>query len=107
MKRVVSAASLVAKYVIEQGEFNGTEWELFPKLPNCFTENLNFQRIYGCNADFLRLTVDDNLQVQCWFADEDDDTFFLPFTSIIKTQPWLVTAIVTHVFDMMENLNEC
>ena len=106
MKRVVSAASLVAKYVIEQGKFNGTEWELFPKLPNCFTENLNFQRICGCNADFLRLTVNDNLQVQCWFADEDEDTFFLPFTSIIKTQPCLVTAIVTHVFDMIENLNE-
>ena len=38
---------------------------------------------------------------------EDEDTFFLPFTSIIKTQPFLVTAIVTHVFDMIENLNEC
>ena len=107
MKRVVSAASLVAKYIVAQGEFNGTEWELFPNLPNCFTDNLNFQSSCGCNADFLRLTVDNNSQVQCWFADEDREAFFYPFIDIVISQPYLASSIVTHVFDMMENLNEC
>ena len=104
MKEVnVSIETLIAMFAIAMGEWNGAQWEYYPKLPKCFTDNLNFQSSCGCNADFLRLTVNDLMGVECWFADEDGDSFYYGLNEIKKTHSFLYVAIVTHVFDMIEN----
>ena len=46
---------LIALFIGTQGEWNGSQMEYFPELPECFTNNLDFQCSCGCNADFLRL----------------------------------------------------
>lgn len=108
MKREISidTESLIAMVVIACGQHDGCFFEYFPKLPSCFTENLNFQGSCGCNADFLRLTVNDRFGVDCWFADEDGDTFFYSLKEIMATHPILYVSIVTHICDMIENLEE-
>ena len=97
---------IIAMYIIAMGEWNGAQWELFPKLPSCFAEGLDFQTSCGCNADFIRLTVNDLFKVEVWFADEDGDAFYYGLEDIMRSHPLLFTAIVTHVFDMIENLKE-
>lgn len=106
MKEIsIKTEHLIAMYIIAMGEYNGVQWELFPKLPTCFTDNLDFQSACGCNADFLRLTVNDNFGVEVWFVDEFDDTFYYGLNEIKKSHPLLFTAIVTHIYDMIENLD--
>ena len=100
----VKVEPIIAMYIIAMGDWNGVQWELFPKLPSCFTDNLNFQSSCGCNADFLRLTVNDLFGVEVWFADENDDAFYYGLEEIKVTHPLLFTSIVTYVYDMIENL---
>ena len=100
----VKIEPIIAMYIVAMGEWNGVQWELFPKLPNCFTDNLNFQSSWGCNADFLRLTVNDLFGVEVWFADEFGDTFFCSLEEIKVRHPLLFTSIVTYVYDMIENI---
>ena len=107
MKQIsVKVNDLIAMFIIAMGEWNGVQWEYYPNLPNCLTENLNFQSSCGCNADFLRLTVNDLFGVECWFADEDGDTFYYSLDEIRKSHPYLYVAIITHVYDMIENVEE-
>ena len=101
----IKAEALIAAYIVAMGEWNGVQWELFPKLPTCFTDNLDFQSSCGCNADFLRLTVNDICGVEVWFVDENDCAFYYGLNEIKKSHPYLFVAIVTHIFDMIENLD--
>ena len=78
----IKAEALIAAYIVAMGEWNGVQWELFPNLPTPFVEHLDFNGSCGCYADFLRLTVNDMFGVH----------------------PLLYTAIVTHVFDMINFL---
>lgn len=105
-EKTIGIETLIAMFVIAIGEWNGVQWEYFPKLPNCFTENLNFQASCGCNANFLRLTVNDLCGVECWFVDEDGDSFYYSLNDIKKSHPFLFVSIITHVFDMIENIVE-
>lgn len=100
----VKIEPIIAMYIVAMGEWNGSQWELFPKLPNCFTDNLNFQSSCGCNADFLRLTVNDLFGVEVWFADENDNAFYYDLEEIKVTHPLLFTSIVTYVYDKIEKL---
>ena len=101
----IKAEALIAAYIVAMGEWNGVQWELFPKLPTCFTDNLDFQSSCGCNADFLRLTVNDIFGVEVWFVDENGCAFYYGLNEIKKSHPYLFVAIVTHIFDMIENLD--
>ena len=103
----IGIEKLIAMYIIACGDWNGVQWEWFPKLPTCFTDNLNFQSSCGCNADFLRLTVNDICGVEVWFIDENDCTFYYGLDEIKKSHPYLFVTIVTHIFDMIENFKEC
>ena len=108
MKEIsIKTETFIAMYIIAMGEWNGIQWELFPKLPNCFTQNLNFQSSCGCNADFLRLTVNDLFGVEFWFADEDDDTFYYSFNEIVKSHPLLIASIITYIDIMIDNFKDC
>ena len=101
----IKAEALIAAYIVAMGDWNGVQWELFPKLPTCFTDNLDFQSACGCNADFLRLTVNDIFGVEVWFVDENDCAFYYGLNEIKKSHPYLFVTIVTHIFDMIENLD--
>lgn len=104
--KTIEINKLLVMFIIAMGEWNGVQWEYFPKLPSCFVENLNIKPL-ECKADFLRLTVNDLCDVECWFIDKDEQIFCMPLRDMIKYAPLLYTSIVTHVFDMIENVKEC
>ena len=97
---------LIAMAIVALGEFNGTQFEYFPILPKPFCDNLNFQSSYGCNADFLCIRVNDLFRVEVWFADEREDTFWCSLEEIKVSHPILYTAIVTHMADVMRNIED-
>ena len=95
---------LIAMAIVALGEFNGTQFEYYPILPKPFCDNLDFQINYGCNADFLCIRVNDLFKVDVWFADENGNTFWCNLEEIKVCQPILYTAIVTHMADVMRNI---
>ena len=95
---------LIAMAIVAFGEFNGTQFEYFPILPKPFCDNLNFQGSCGCNADFLCIRVNDLFKVDVWFADENGETFWRNLEEIKVCHPILYTAIVTHMADVMRNI---
>ena len=103
----VEINKLLVMFIIAMGEWNGSQWEYFPKLPSCFAENNNLAKIGKGNSDFLRLTVNDQMRVECWFSDEDGELFYLDLIDVKFLRPLLFTSIVTHVFDMIENVKDC
>ena len=96
---------LVMMYVVAAGNSDGVAWEVFPNMPDCFTEGLSFD---GRKADFLRLTVshDGDGEVFCWFMYEDEEMFHLSLGEVRKRKPVLYISIVTYVYDMVMNLDE-
>lgn len=106
MEKTSKIETIIAMYIVAMGEWNGVQWELFPNLPNCFANHINFNGTHGCYADFLRLTVNDLLGVEVWFADEHDEAFWCGLEEIKHTHPLLFTSIVTHVYDMVLNIEK-
>ena len=102
----VKNKDLVKMCVLGFGEWNGSQFELFLDLPSCFSKNLDFQNSCGCNADFLRLTINDKADVEVWFIDEDEDTFYYSLEEVMELQPLLYTSIVTCVYGMVLDLKE-
>lgn len=97
---------LIAMAIVALGEFNGVQFEYFPILPKPFCDNLDFQSSCGCNADFLCIRVNDLFKVDVWFADEKGDTFWYGLDEIKVSHPVLYTAIVTHMADVMRNIED-
>lgn len=97
---------LIAMFVFASGEFNGEVFEYFPNLPKSFSENIDFQNSCGCNADLLCLRVNDQFDVEVWFADKDGDTFCYGLKEIQKSHPMLFVSLFTHIFDMIGNLKD-
>ena len=95
---------LIAMTIVALGEFNGGQFEYFPILPKPFCDNLDFQSSCDCNADFLCIRVNDLFKVDVWFADEEGDTFYYGLDEIKVSHPILYTAIVTHMADVMRNI---
>ena len=100
----IEIEKLIAMFVVAKGEFNGNEFEYFPKLPKPFSENIDFQNSCGCNADLLCLRVNNLFGVEVWFADKDDDTFYYGLKEIQRSHPILFVSLFTHIFDMIENI---
>ena len=103
---VIKVEKLIAMFVIAMGTYNGTQFEYFPKLPSCFVENLYIKPL-ECDADFLRITTNNLGGIECWFVNENEEPFVMPLRDVMKYAPLLYTSIVTHVFDMIENVKEC
>ena len=98
---------LLAMFIIAVGKAIGVGFTYFPKLPLCFTQHLDFNRSCRCYANFLCLRVNSELKVECWFEDESGDTFSYSLDEVKCINPILWTSIVTHVFDMIENIKDC
>jgi hypothetical protein len=94
---------LVYIAIIALGESNGVAFELIPKLPTIFSKGIDlegYDRMYQ-NVDLLRIETSD-VGVVCWFIDEDDEAFFLTLHELCTYNPLLYSAIITHVFAMIE-----
>ena len=100
----VSIEKLIGLFIIACGEWNGVQWEYFPTLPKPFTDGLEFK---ACGkADFLRITLNDLGGVEAWVIDGKEDFYYYSLDELESEQPMLYAAIITHVFDMIENV-EC
>lgn len=102
MKKI-GIEKLILMYVIAFGEFDGVLWEVFPDMPDCFTEGLSFA---GRKADFIRITVSQEGDCDCWFMYADEESFHMPLNKVMVEKPMLYAAIVTHVYDMVMELDE-
>ena len=102
----IGIEKLIAIFVVAKGTPIGVGFTYFPKLPKPFSENIDFQNSCGCNADLLCLRVNSQFDVEVWFADKDGDTFCYGLKEIQKSHPMLFVSILTHVFDMIENIKE-
>jgi len=88
--------------VIAFGKDNGTALEITPKLPSIFAnDGLDIDGI-GYSAEFLKIETSDKGLV-CWFINkEDGKTFFVTLHSLLEYNPLLYSAIVTHLFALIE-----
>ena len=99
----IDIEKLIEMAIIACGKNDGYFFEYYPKLPSCFTEKLNFTA-WGNNADFLRVTANDKFGVDCWFVNKDGETFYYDLKEVRKLHPILYVSLVTHMFDVIENL---
>jgi hypothetical protein len=86
--------------VIAFGEDNGIAFEITPKLPTIFSEGIDIDGI-AYNVDLLRVETSDKGLV-CWFIDKEEDTFFIDLHSLLESHPLLYSAIVSHIFALIE-----
>ena len=100
--KTIEIKKLITMFVIAMGKQIGNGFTYMIKLPSCFGENIKFQ---DCKANLLALRVNSDLEIEVWFVDEDGNTFVYSLADIRETHPFLFVSIVTHVFDMIENIN--
>ena len=86
--------------VIAFGEDNGTAFEFTPTLPSIFDDGLDIDGI-AYDVDLLKVETSDKGLV-CWFIDKEEDTFFVTLHSLLESNPLLYSAIVTHIFTLIE-----
>lgn len=98
---------LAVMFIIAMGEFDGICFVYYPKLPKPFCEGLN---IDGHDGDLLSIRVDptdEKMRVQFWFMDKDENHFFFDWDAVKEVKPWLCAVVFTHVYDMIENMENC
>ena len=100
----IGMETLVAMFIIAMGEYDGICFVYYPKLPKPFCERLN---IDGCIGDLLSIRVDEHLSVQFWFMDENENHFFYTWNELKNSCPTLCAIVFTHIYDMIENLEDC
>lgn len=96
---------LLAMFVVAHGEWNGVQWEYFPNIPNPLANGLYFDECCK-NVDFLRLTLNELGRIEVWVIDEKENFYYYSMEEVEKLQPMLYAAIITHVFDMIENVDD-
>jgi hypothetical protein len=103
----IGIEKLIAMFIIANGEWNGEEWEYFPKLPTPFCENLII-KFPKCvfNGDLLSLRVNDKCGVELWFIDNNEEQYYFAWESIKECAPILAAVVITHIYDMIENIEE-
>ena len=103
----IGMEKLMAFFIIAMGETDGVSFVYYPKLPKPFCERLN---IDGCIGDLLSIRVDpsdDNLSVQFWFMDSHENHFFYTWNELKQSCSTLCAIVFTHIYDMIENMEDC
>lgn len=75
-----------------------------PKLPLEFTHNI---KVKGKMVNFKAIGVCSNGMLSFWFEEENDKCSYLTLEEVKTYCPYLFVSIITHVFDMIENVKEC
>lgn len=86
--------------VIAFGEDNGTAFEFTPTLPVIFDDGLDIDGI-SYNVNLLKVEASDKGLV-CWFIDEKENAFFVTLHSLLEYNPLLYSAIVSHIFTLID-----
>ena len=102
--KTIEIKKLITMFVIAMGKQIGDGFTYMIKLPSCFGENINFQT---CHGNLLCLRVNSDLEIEVWFVDKIGVTFEYPIEDIRESHPFLFVSIVTHIFDMIENVKDC
>jgi len=98
---------LIAMFIIAKGEFNGEEWEYFPKLPKPFSEDLTI-KFPKCvfKGDLLSIRVNDQFGVELLFINDNEVQYYFSWKAITQYAPTLAAIVFTHIYDMIENIEE-
>lgn len=106
-KITIGIEKLIAMFIVAKGEFNGDEFEYFPNLPKPFSENLTI-KFPKCvfKGDLLSLRVNDQFGVEFWFIDNNEEQYYFDWEAIKMYAPTLAAIVFTHIFDMIENIEE-
>ena len=106
MKEIeINIKAVITIFVIAMGIERNKGFNYKPKLPNCFSKNLFFKG-FGDYADFSHLAVHEDYGLEVWFTNERGGSFWYPLKKVMELKPLLYAAIVTHVYDMIENLED-
>jgi hypothetical protein len=106
MKEIeINIKAAITMFVIAMGIEHNKGFNYKPKLPNCFSKNLFFKG-FEDYADFSHLSVHEDYGLEVWFINKRGGLFWYPLEKIRETKPLLFTAIVTHIYDMIENLED-
>ena len=100
----IAIEKLVAMVVIAFGESICECFMYTPKLPLVFTENIN---VNGKSVNFKSISVFPNGMLLFWFEKEDGYYGTLTIEDVKRHCPYLLVSIITHVFDMIENVKDC
>jgi hypothetical protein len=104
MKEIeINIKTAITMFVIAMGIEDNKGFNYKPKLPNCFSKNLFFKG-FGDYADFSHLSVHEDYGLEVWFINERGGLFWYSLEKIRELKPLLFTAIVTHIYDMIENI---
>ena len=95
---------LITLFVIAMGVVDNNVFKYKANLPNFFSKNIFFKE-FGDYADFSHLAVHEDYGLEVWFTNERGGVFWYPLEKIMELKPLLYTAIVTHVYDMIGNLD--
>ena len=103
----IGIEKLIAMFIVAKGEFNGVQFEYFPKLPKPFSENLTI-KFPKCvfKGDLLSLRVNDKFGVELWFIGKNEEQHYFDWEAIKMYAPTLAAIVFTHIFDMIENIEE-
>ena len=109
----INMETLMMMFIIAMGEWDGICFVYYPKLPKPFSENVRGIG-NGC-ADLLSLRVDPTdlgSGVQFWFMDDEHGEgsckgeWFRTWKDIKHTNPMLAVSTFTHIFDIINNLED-
>ena len=109
MKEItIGMEALAAMFIIAMGEFDGVSFVYHPKLPKPFCENVPI-KLPSCTfkGDLLSLHVNENMEVELWFIDKNEEAFFFTWDECKKFNPMLAAVVFTHIYDMIENMEDC
>lgn len=101
---VIGMEKLIALFIIAFGELDGVCFVYYPKLPKPFSEGLN---VDGLDGDLLSLRVNNRGEVEFWFIDKEETQFFFTWKTMNQIKPWLCAVVFTHIYDMIENMEDC
>lgn len=101
---VIGMEKLIALFIIAFGEWDGVCFVYYPKLPTPFCNELN---IDGNDGDLLSLRVNEDMEVEFWFIDKHEDHFSFTWKTMNQIKPWLCAVVFTHIYDMIENMEDC
>ena len=74
-----------------------------PKLPLEFTNGI---KIKGKVVNFVAIGVYPDGTLSFWFKEENDKCSYLTLEEVKTYCPYLFVSIITHIFDLIENVKE-
>ena len=95
----------IAMFIVACGENDGIMFIYYPNLPKNFSEGIDLKGLWG-KCDLISIRVNDKFCVELWFEDKDENSISIPWSSMVKFMPMLCASVLTHVYDVVNNLED-